>query len=97
MKEPESPVDVKMHEFEQLLFDVTDAAVQRERATSGYYRRAAEDYEETRNRLLGMIRSLLNEVFPPEANEDPSGQRREATPIGWMGDTSGTPFGPSDR
>ncbi len=30
-------------------------------------------------------------------NEDPSGQRRDATPIGWMGDIGGTPFGPSDR
>jgi hypothetical protein len=29
-------------------------------------------------------------------DEDPSGQRREPSKIGWMGDISGNPFGPSD-
>jgi hypothetical protein len=59
-----------------------------------------EDDNEMRDRYpvqwaAEKLAAVICELLPPE--EDPSGQRREPSEVGWMGDIGGNPFGPFDR
>lgn len=58
------------------------------------------DDEELRDRhpvqwAAEKLATIIGELMPHE--EDPSGQQREPSNVGWIGDVGGTPFGPFDR